>query len=379
MILHIVVDDKFIDMAYNMFERVNQNNNEFMVVTNQKVFKYIKTTPITKVSPLEFLTKSFANSLLKYEFVVLHWLDDMKIQLLLNAPKNVKFVWIGWGGDYYNFINKPLYLPQTQNLINNSNQEINEISFKQKIKNFIKQKFFLKKIENIESIINRINYFAPVLEEDYELLSKSFSSFTPKYMDWNYGSLEDDILKNQQWIITGEDILVGNSATAENNHLDTFEILKSIDLHNRKIICPLSYGDPIYGKYISKSGQHIFGDDFVPLMDFMPIDKYNQIISNCSIAIMNHLRQQAVGNIIAMMYFGAKVFLNKDNPVYWFFKKNGAIVFTMEELSIESISVSLSMEEVETNRNIIKQYWSRNIMMEKTKRLIETVKSDSNA
>lgn len=32
-----------------------------------------------------------------------------------------------------------------------------------------------------------------------------------------------------------------------------------------------------------------------------------------------------------MMYFGAKVFLNKENPVYEFFKNNDAIVFSMEE------------------------------------------------
>ena len=67
MILHIVSDDKFIDMAYNMFEKASPNNNEFMVVTNKEKFNYIKTTPITKITRKKFLSKSFAQKLINYE------------------------------------------------------------------------------------------------------------------------------------------------------------------------------------------------------------------------------------------------------------------------------------------------------------------------
>ena len=52
MILHIVHDEKFIDGAYKRFEEVSPNNNEFMVISNnkQRQFKYIKNTPITIIS-----------------------------------------------------------------------------------------------------------------------------------------------------------------------------------------------------------------------------------------------------------------------------------------------------------------------------------------
>lgn len=37
------------------------------------------------------------------------------------------------------------------------------------------------------------------------------------------------------------------------------------------------------------------------------------------------MNQQALGNIIIMMYLGAKIFLRKDNPVYDFFINNNAM------------------------------------------------------
>jgi isochorismate hydrolase len=90
---------------------------------------------------------------------------------------------------------------------------------------------------------------------------------------------------------------------------------------------------------------------------------------------MNHLRQQAVGNIIIMMYFGAKIFLNKENPVYEFFKNKGAIIFSINELNNQVINTKLSEEEIKKNRQILKEYWSEDIMIKKTEKLIETMRN----
>lgn len=375
MILHIVPDDKFIDMAYNIFEKASPNNNEFMVVTKQKEFKYIKTTPITKISALTIISKSFAKSLVKYEFVVLHWLDSTKILLISNSPKNVKFIWIGWGGDYYLYLNKPLMLEKTKKIKNNILKNTVTLSFKQKIKNYIKDKFLFK---NIETIFNRINYFAPVLYEDFLLVKKQFKNFKPRYLDWNYGTLEDDLIK-EDLTISGKNILLGNSATFENNHIEAIDLLSKLNLENRKVICPLSYGEKEYGNKIIEYGKSKLNSKFEALVDFMPIEQYNRTISSCSVVVMNHLRQQALGNIVIMMYFGAKIFLNKENPIYEFFKNNGAVVFSMEELSNENINKDLTKYEKDVNREALKKYWSRDVILDKTKKLIETMRSVKNA
>ena len=114
--------------------------------------------------------------------------------------------------------------------------------------------------------------------------------------------------------------------------------------------------------------------NFKPLTEFMSINEYHKIISSCSIVIMNHIRQQALGNIISMMYFGAKVFLNKKNPIYSFFLSQGAVIFSIDMINDESISRKLTKKEIEINRNILNQYWSREVMLEKTKKLINIVR-----
>lgn len=373
MILHIVPDDKFIDMAYEIFELACPNNNEFMVITNKEKIKYIKTTPIAKISKKGLLRKKSIKDLEKYEFIILHTLSDIVKKVILNANKNTKFIWIGWGFDYYCYLNKTLLFNKTLKL---KEELVDNNGFKRRnilrlIKYFIKYNTINK---NLDAIFDKIDYFAPVLYEDYELVQNNFKNFNPKYLDWNYGTLEDDFVK-EELNISGENILLGNSASYENNHIEAIDLLSSLDLKNRRIICPLSYGSERYAQEIINYGQKILNNKFSPLVKFIEIDEYNKIISTCSIVIMNHLRQQALGNIIIMLYFGAKIFLNKQNPVYNYLKNNGAMIFSMDQLTNENIHTMLGDKEKLINKKVLEKYWSKEIMLTKTKNLIETMRN----
>lgn len=307
--------------------------------------------------------------------ICLHWLDDNKMQLLSRVDPLVKFVWIGWGGDYYDLITgdtTKLLQPKTRALAQKLRMHASSLPLKSKIKQMIK-KIIYKKIEK-RNIINRIDYFAPVLYEDYELLLKAIPDFKPRYVSWNYGTLEDDMIKGfEDHVLTGNNILVGNSATYENNHLDVFDYLTPVNLGSRKIIAPLSYGDMHYREIVALEAKKLFGKQFVSVEGFLPISEYVSMLSSCSIAIMGHLRQQALGNIVIMIYLGAKVFLNRENPVYDFFKKHHTHIYTLEEIESEIDDV-LTSDQIEFNRNILRQHWSRKIIHNKTINLIQTLK-----
>jgi dTDP-N-acetylfucosamine:lipid II N-acetylfucosaminyltransferase len=48
-------------------------------------------------------------------------------------------------------------------------------------------------------------------------------------MPWNYGSLEESLVKN--FIggrVSGNSILLGNSASFTNNHIEAFELIKKV-------------------------------------------------------------------------------------------------------------------------------------------------------
>jgi len=96
--------------------------------------------------------------------------------------------------------------------------------------------------------IRRLDVFSPVIEDDYFLVKESISSLQPKYLSWNYDISFSGFVNDGDKLQDNYNILLGNSATYTNNHLDCFEVISKIDLNNRKIICPLNYGDKEHRK-----------------------------------------------------------------------------------------------------------------------------------
>lgn len=374
MILHIVHDDKFADMAYRAFENARPGANEFVVLGLEKPLKYIRTAPIRFVNFLQLHTGAFAKTLKGYDLVVLHWLDGDKIRLLRQADKSVKFVWIGWGADYYDLIcrTEELLKPLTLNEVKGSGREREHISGR--IKKVLKS--ILGREKDRKSVMSRINFFSAPLYEDYRMIKECYPGFTPVYVPWNYGSLEDDLVRGFEGVsASGNDILVGNSATATNNHFDIFEAVKRLDLKGRKIICPLNYGDADYGKRVIARGEELFPGEFIPIREHMQLPDYLKTLTSCSIAVMGHIRQQAGGNIIMLLHLGTKVFLDPRNPWYAFFKNEGAAIFSLDELEREAGS-RLGGEQVEHNRAILRKHWGREAIRRKTVDLIAVVSGD---
>ena len=135
-------------------------------------------------------------------------------------------------------------------------------------------------------------------------------------------------------------------------------MLAKHDLGSRKIIVPLSYGDPFYRKNLITRGKEILGDAFMPLVDFLPLDQYCSIVASCNVVVMNHLRQQALGNIGAALYQGAHVFLDPINPVYQFFKEKGAFVHSTQDLVSNYLPLTgLPDDQVAKNRSVLEGFW----------------------
>lgn len=371
MILHIALDDRFVDMAYRAFEDACPNANKFVLIGNKKPLKYIKNTPVDFISPFELLTGVFAHTLKEYDFVVIHWLDDHKIRLLRQADANVKFVWIGWGADYYDLIcsTEKLLKPLTLNVFKELRER--EEQKKGRVKKIIKSIFFQKR--DRKTIINRISFFSAPLREDYSLIKGNYPGFSPTYVSWNYGSLEDDLVRGFEGAsASGNNILVGNSATLTNNHLDVFERLKRLELNGKKIICPLNYGDDAYKRLIILRGKELFADDFTPLCNPVELQDYLKILTSCAFTVMGHIRQQAGGNIITMLYLGTKVFLDPQNPWYKFFKEENTYIYALDDLEHEAVS-RLTGAQIEHNREVLRKHWGRAAIRRKTRELILSV------
>ncbi|HHQ4577738.1 TPA: TDP-N-acetylfucosamine:lipid II N-acetylfucosaminyltransferase, partial [Aeromonas hydrophila] len=360
----------FIDTAYRSFERAYPKCNDVFIFT-KKPWQFIKNNDLfIETSKLEALNPFFAKSLWKYEIIVLHSLANFMIPIVL-MPKRAKIIWLGMGYDYYSrafsadTLDVGLYLDETRRIINDEiSPRININSIRSRFKNLLNRVLGSKTL--FRWALNEIDIFSPVLPVEYNMVKNKFNvkSF-PKYAPWNYGNLENDFVRN--FIgkrVSGDWILLGNSAGATNNHLEAIKILSKLDLNpsKYKIVTPLSYGDNNYAKIIKDYGTANLGESFCPIEKFMPIDDYIELLQKCGFVIMNHVRQQAMGNIIIMMYLGAKVFLRSESAIYTFFKGLGATIYSVEELELNKklLNSKLELDEIINNREILSSYFSEN-------------------
>lgn len=379
-ILHITTDNKFISHALTSFENVYPKQNMVWMFAKGHDGHVSKNHRDLEFTFLDTLKPSFLRNLKDFDLVVIHGFDLFKFPLVALAPATVKFAWLGWGYDYYSFIyanSDDLLLPDTLYLKNKCNHRSVKHSLhpvkllKKMVRKVIEVAFRKKGLKRIGSI-------SPVLKEDYELLKiAELLKPLPAFVPWNYGSLEESLVKNfigQR--VTGDAILMGNSASFTNNHLEAFELIKKTEdvsgIHP-KIVAPLSYGDDCYKKAIMEQGALTFGERFQPVVDFMSIDEYVALLKQCGFAIMNHKRQQAVGNIVIMLYLGARVFLRGDNPTCQMLKNDGAILNTLAELEKQPglLKTPLTEAEIQTNIAILYKHWSKQAIDLKTKNLVE--------
>jgi hypothetical protein len=149
-------------------------------------------------------------------------------------------------------------------------------------------------------------------------------------------------------------VQIGNSANPTNNleeMINFFGEFNNID--NYRFYCLLSYGDHEYAEKISQLGNKVLGKRFKPVINFMDRTEYANYIASIDILIMNHNRQQGLGNILSFLYLGKKVYLRSDNSLYAFFKENGIRVFnTLDLLKSRNLEemVVIDAETINENR-----------------------------
>lgn len=372
-ILHLAHDGKFIDQAVNAFEREAPGCNDLLVCA-QEPLKYVKSEAvlINKIRDVNCVISRFSGS---HQIVVVHSLNPVWFKAIASLRSSATIVWLGWGYDYYDLISKDregLFLPLTSKVVKFS---------KKKKKLSARIKSFLMKVINPSkgATIEMVDIFCPVLSSEYDHVKRRFGGKSfPAQGFWNYGNLEDDLIQGfEGQVVSGKNILVGNSASPNNNHLDAFSLLAELRISEQKIVTPLSYGDAGYRALVIREGVDSFGDGFRPLIDYLPIQEYVKILQSCGFAIMNHLRQQGLGNIVIMLYLGAKVFLDKSCPTFKYFKEQGAVIFSTDELKDNPgmLNELLDEEKVFLNRKVLEANWSREISGRKTRELLRIATS----
>ncbi|GAB6099408.1 TDP-N-acetylfucosamine:lipid II N-acetylfucosaminyltransferase [Halanaerocella petrolearia] len=330
--LHIMSNDKF-NTSYIKFIENNFNMKEhyfiFISGVSENKIPILDRNNIWKISSKKEVFK-LIKLMNKSSRIFLHGLFNKNIvRLLFVQPWLLKKCsWIIWGGDLYYY-------------------KYRDNNWKSNIYEWIRSK-----------VIKRFDSIIAYARGDFEF-AKKWYKVKGEYQECLYYPYfaVNDYLKNIK--LPSENsmetvIQLGNSADPRNRHIEALQNLEKFRNENIKIVCPLSYGGTEdYIRKVKRVGEKIFEDKFVTMDRFLPEEEYYKFLSNVDIAIFNHDRQQATGNILSLLYFGKKIYINKkDNSTTWnYLMQHNFIFYDFDHINLEKLSI----ENKNKNKKIIKQ------------------------
>jgi len=371
MYLHVTHDDKFIELAFIKNEKAFVGTkNKYVIYSDAEKLTYIKgDIPFAPYDSEKFW--ELIGNLAEYKAIVIHYLSREMKDFILKCPIDIPIIWIYWGSDALDLalMSDTLLASKTFKYYRKPLQ-IKDFVTKplQSIKTFIKRTFKIKtqsqqhRFNESKKAISRINYIAHYLENEVDYIRK-FYQCNPKWINFNYGTISQIIQGSVKREIADEKhIILGNSAAATNNHLDALIALKQ-KKYQGKIICPLSYsGKPEYIEMIIKTGKEKFGDRFVPLIDFIPLEEFNAIVSKASFIYMNHNRSQGAGAIWNALYNGTPVILTPQNPLYKNLGNLGFELLTMRDFNNNKFSKTINHQK---NKELLNTYFGTEAVQQK--------------
>ena len=385
-VLHLISDEKFFTFVSEVFSALPDVTNRYVAHVRDR------STPLSHIGGMKlwrvvgrtyFFSPSMTRDLDWCDCLLIHCLSTAGARMILKAPKRVTVMWSAWGTDYYTFLTD-----NEQSLLGDDTRQIlTAVSNSGYISKHVNRgrdqiKFYKRRVLTNRLLlpsIERVDLFSAPIPDDFDGLRRALGAqFRADYVQLNYGSVEHSFQPGPDRI-TGDDILIGNSGAVTNNHAEVFRALSKWKLSTQKFIVPLSYGysaHPGYREALLNLGQTLLGPQFEPILKFMSLQDYNAVIARCSTVIMNQRRQQAVGNIGAMLFKGAKLFLDERNSAFSFLRNRGARVFSMSDLnqSLDHAFVPLAEDERQKNRQVLREFWNHEVVLSNAKRFTQAVR-----
>ena len=367
-ILHILADDKFSDYAIEQFENLSVPSDFVLIVTcgAEALVKHRAKASIIRHGD-EAYTKML-DSLSSYDAIILHgmfWKYDYDILTCISP--STKVAWVNWGGEiygrndvYYDFLSARSRIMES---LHNWKSSLRRDSFN-------------PHYELPLDVFRRVDYCLTDEKDEYEYVKNYHQSPKLEHLFYNYYTLEDMVGPLIEKRCNGHNIFMGNCGANECNYWDAMPIAARLKEKGQKVIIPIpkGYGAPWVCKRVNRLGKWLYGEDFMPLRDFLPREQYNELICDCSTMIMPHYAPRAQGNIITALWLGMRVYLSERNMTYHHFKRLGCTVYSIEKdltRSNKERFIPMTDEELAHNRAILLATYSRIPTMKAVQNIVD--------
>ncbi|GLS89621.1 hypothetical protein GCM10007916_06880 [Psychromonas marina] len=296
-----------------------QNDHKFIVYCEKEEGNNNKDYPYKNVifTKNKMLFRQFRGIINASKMLIIHQLNHpvFMLELLFFAPKILKkTAWVLWGGDvYYAQYNKTI---------------------KSKIIEFLREK-----------VIKRIPLIISYVKGDFDVIQKQYNSGA-KYLKADYPSpidisaIEKTCIKDVDDLKKTKIIVLGNSADPSNEHFESIDILSKYKNESILIKCILSYGgNDEYKNQVIKYGKEKFEEKFLPILEYQSFDEYLEMINASDICVLNHKRQQGLGNQKVFLMLMKKLYISNVTTPFDYFKSIDINIDATEKI------VDMSYEE----------------------------------
>lgn len=361
--LHIFQDSLgyFLNETVNRIERLDRGNNKYLNIAHAVKFE----NEFTDLMQLDFelLRRKIMTygNLTNVYFHYYNYISKFCLDVLKKSNPGIKFIWVFWSSEFYNLpeFEPDLFLPFSKKYIKKTKGTTKKAirAVLSKIKSIATGRPYYKHKALIRSY-HDIDYVASFLEYDYRKIVE-YAKANIKYIPFSYLSIHQLISTNLlDKSRNGSLIMVNHSSDPALNHVEVLEMLATKKITNT-VFLPLAYGDKVYGDEVKVEGMRLLPGRIIVQSDFLSKDAYSEKMQEVGFAIFNIKIQQGLGNLLALIWLGVKVFLREENTAYQNLKDWGLHIYSVEQdLPTEMFLEFLPESYVAHNRKILSERFS---------------------
>lgn len=373
-IFHFLIPEKITFDIIRNFETTGSRSYYFIFIEKRPI-EYLKKK---NVIYFNFKKESLVHyfDLYSPKLLFLHSLNHVFYESILEIKTQIKIGWFPWGYDIYSQpkVGLSTLSNETLNFLLRNDPIFVAKQFLKKVFNGFHLPFSNSKNVYFLRILNKIDFFISYIEEDYIYFSKLYIN-KMEYLYCPFLSINQYLGKNFDALKTSEtskkNILIGNSLSLESNYLDVLTFFKDKTNSFDKLLIVVNYGKNEKLKEEVKLKSKIYFKEKAELIEaFLEKKDYIELLKNCPTAVFFHYRQQAMGNIITLLYLGARIYLSKKNPTFKYFKRHCFNVFSLEDDYKIFNSIPLTSMEKNKNKELIDTLFSTKHIIESYQELI---------
>ncbi len=312
------------------------------------IFVYFNTVPNKLQSYTNFdvrpvtSMKKLRNELEAFDHIVFHSLYPHYLSLIPRLSGK-RLSWVFWGYEYYNYFETNYFERETKRILPRR-------SIIKYVTRWIRKQQLKKALKKIDFFLFWDRIFYNKLKQKFNLKAE-FHEFL--YCRSFFEKIE--LPNEKESKADGFICYVGNSGYLSGNQPDVYKKISSIK-NIRTVYSLLAYGNEAEIKRIEQSAKKYL-NNHIPIKEFLPFDKYIQMMNNIDIVICYHNRMQALGLIFNAILLKKRLVLNEKNNFKRILKSIGIQTFNLED--IEWFDKKKEIKQLDQNRKLLLQYFNR--------------------